>query len=109
MVSTIENENDSIAENLQPVKKLKTSNGGYKAPTADEMYNLKNTESLYQSNLFRLQVICILKSEIIMVLFNRVDLSKSTIILSKKSASFTFLLYLSLEKNFFVKIVYVGR
>ena len=28
----------------------------YNEPTAGEMYNLKNTENLYQSNLFRLQV-----------------------------------------------------
>lgn len=55
MVSTIENE--SITENIhQPAKKLKTSNGSYKAPSAEELYNLKNTENLYQSNLFRLQV-----------------------------------------------------
>ena len=55
MVSTIENE-PSTTENVQPAKKLKTSNGSYKAPTAEELYNLKNTENLYQSNLFRLQV-----------------------------------------------------
>jgi hypothetical protein len=54
MVSTMENE--SITENIQPAKKQKTSNGSYKAPSAEELYNLKNTESLYQSNLFRLQV-----------------------------------------------------
>ena len=54
MVSTIEHE--SITENIQPAKKLKTSNGSYKAPSAEELYNLKNTENLYQSNLFRLQV-----------------------------------------------------
>ena len=52
----LEVEEEDVLEASQPVKKLKTSNTGYKAPTADELYTLKNTENLYQSNLFRLQV-----------------------------------------------------
>ena len=54
MVSQIDEEH--LNESSQPTKKQKTSNGSYKAPTADEIYTLKNTENLYQSNLFRLQV-----------------------------------------------------
>ena len=29
----------------------------YQPPTAEELYNLKNNENLFQSNLFRLQVV----------------------------------------------------
>ena len=58
MVATVEEDEEVLVESQPVTKKLKTSNGvgGYKAPTADELYTLKNTENLYQSNLFRLQV-----------------------------------------------------
>lgn len=41
------------SEEDKPAKKLKTA---YQEPTADELYDLKNTENLYHSNLLRLQV-----------------------------------------------------
>jgi hypothetical protein len=39
-----------------PVKKMKMEPDFYRPPSAEELYNLKNSENLYQSNLFRLQV-----------------------------------------------------
>lgn len=37
-------------------KRFKLDPELYEPPTAEEMYTLKNTENLYQSNLLRLQV-----------------------------------------------------
>lgn len=37
-------------------KKFKHDPELYEAPSAEEMYTLKNTENLYHSNLLRLQV-----------------------------------------------------
>jgi hypothetical protein len=45
-----------LDEDDNPVKKMKMEPDFYRPPSAEELYNLKNSENLYQSNLFRLQV-----------------------------------------------------
>lgn len=46
---------DDEGESL-PKKKKKLDNDLYKAPTAEEINQLKETENLFHSNLFRLQI-----------------------------------------------------
>jgi hypothetical protein len=56
---TVEDNSDLFTFNEDaeiPAKKIKMEPEFFQPPTADELYNLKNNESLYQSNLFRLQV-----------------------------------------------------
>ena len=43
-------------ENENPIKRARMDPDHYRPPSAEELYNLKNSENLYQSNLFRLQV-----------------------------------------------------
>lgn len=43
-------------ENEKPVKKMKKDNDLYKPPTVEELNQLRETETLFHSNLFRLQI-----------------------------------------------------
>jgi hypothetical protein len=45
-----------LDEDENPIKKMKMEPEFYRPPSAEELYNLKNSENLYQSNLFRFQV-----------------------------------------------------
>ena len=46
---------DEVIESI-PKKKKKLNNDLYKAPTVEEINQLKETESLFHSNLFRFQI-----------------------------------------------------
>ena len=50
-------------DNGPPVKRSKLSKAElYKPPTNEEMHQLRETENLFHSNLFRLQVTCSIQS-----------------------------------------------
>lgn len=51
-------QNEKLDNGIEnPSKRFKQDSELYEAPSAEEMYTLKNTENLYHSNLLRLQVI----------------------------------------------------
>lgn len=52
-----EEEEEAASAEEPPLKKVKGGDGKpRKAPTAEEMAHLKETQNLFQSNLFRMQV-----------------------------------------------------